>query len=45
MIGQKALLEPLSKAMDRGFFQLGLLEALGRKISEHLQERTTTSGA
>ena len=45
MIGEKALVELLSKAMDQGFFQLCFLEALGRKISEYLQKRTTTSRA
>lgn len=42
MVGQKALLELLSKAIDRGFFQVDFLEALGCKISEYLQGRTAT---
>lgn len=40
MIGQKALLELLSKAIDQDYFQADFLETLGRKISERLQERT-----
>lgn len=39
MIGQKALLELLSKAIDRGFFQAEFIEGLGRKITSHLQRR------
>lgn len=39
MIGQKALLELLSKAIDRGFFEDAFLEGLGRKIAEHLKGR------
>lgn len=35
MIGQKALLELLSKAIDRGFFQDDFIEALDKKISEY----------
>ncbi len=42
MVGQKALLELLSKAMDRGFFQVDFLEALGCKIAEYLHGRTAT---
>ena len=42
MIGQKALLELLSRAMDRGFFQEDFIKALGRKIAEYLQKRTVT---
>lgn len=40
MIGQKALLELLSKAIDRGFFQIDSIEGLGRKIAEHLKGQT-----
>lgn len=36
MIGQKALLGLLFKAIDRGFFEAVFLEALGRKIADHL---------
>jgi len=36
MIGQRALLELLSKAIEAGFFERGFLEALGRRISDHL---------
>ncbi|MEM4213450.1 MAG: hypothetical protein QXO63_03990 [Thermoplasmatales archaeon] len=45
MVGQKALLELLSKAIDRGFFQTDFLEKLRRKITEYLQGRTTTKEA
>lgn len=37
MIGQKALLELMSKAIDRGFFEKDFLEGLSRKIKEHLK--------
>jgi len=36
MIGQSALLDLLSKAIDAGFFERGFLEKLGKKISGHL---------
>jgi len=36
MIGQKALLELLCKAIDSGFFGEKFLEGLGRKIARHL---------
>ena len=37
MIGQGALLELLSKAIDAGFFERDFLEGLGAKVAEHLQ--------
>ena len=39
MVGQKALLELLSKAIDRGFFEKDFVEGLGRKIAEHLRKQ------
>ena len=45
MIGQKALLELLSKAIDRGFFQIDFIEGLGRKIAERLKERIAITGS
>lgn len=39
MIGQKALLELLSKAIDRGFFDHCFLEDLGKKILYYLENR------
>jgi len=39
MIGQKALLELLSKAIDREFFQVDFINGLGRKIAEYQEKR------
>lgn len=39
MIGQKALLELLLKAIDQDFFENDFLEGLARKIDEHMKNR------
>ncbi|MFH1718888.1 MAG: hypothetical protein ABIF19_16150 [Planctomycetota bacterium] len=41
MIGQKALLGLLSKAIDHGFFENDFLEGLGRKIAGYQKGRMT----
>lgn len=37
MIGQRALLELMSKAIDFGYFDEDFLKGLNRKISDHLK--------